>query len=168
MTVVGSAIRDWRRLLALVILPALAILLGVTAGLLKWQSMSRHTDQLAAAQSVATAQETTSAILSYTPDTVDKQLNAARDRLTGSFLEAYTKLVNDVVIPGSKQKRISAVANVPAAASVSASSGHAVVLVFVNQATTVGNDAPTNTTSSVRVTLDKVNERWLVSGFDPV
>ena len=62
--------------------------------------------------------------------TVDKELNAARERLTGSFLDAYTKLVNDVVIPGSRDKKISAVAQVPAAASVSATSDHAVALVF--------------------------------------
>jgi Mce-associated membrane protein len=72
------------------------------------------------------------------------------------------------VIPGAKQKRISAMANVPAAASVSASANHAVVLVFVNQSTTIGDDAPTSTASSVRVTLDKVQSRWLISQFDPV
>jgi len=32
----------------------------------------------------------------------------------------------------------------------------------------VGADAPTNTTSSVRVTLDKVGGRWLISAFDPI
>jgi Mce-associated membrane protein len=43
-----------------------------------------------------------------------------------------------------------------------------VVLAFVDQTTTIGNDAPTDTASSVRVTLDKVDSRWLISGFDPV
>jgi Mce-associated membrane protein len=51
---------------------------------------------------------------------------------------------------------------------VSATSDHAVVLVFVDQTVTVGRDAPSNTASSVRVTLDKVKGRWLVSGFDPI
>lgn len=160
--------RDWQRLIAFMVLPAVVVLLGAIAGLLKWQSEAPRQDQAAAAESVAAARDTTSAILSYTPGTVDKDLNAARERLTGSFLDAYTKLVNDVVIPGSKEKKISAVAQVPAAASISASPNHAVALVFVNQTTTVGNDAPTNTTSSVRVTLDNVRGRWLVSGFDPV
>ena len=58
-------------------------------------------------------------------------------------------------------------ATVPAMASASANSNHAVVLVFVNQ-TVVGQDAPTDTASSVRVTLDKVGGRWLISKFDPV
>lgn len=160
--------RDWRRLLAFVLLPALVVLLGAVAGFLKFQSESPRADQVDAAESVAAARDTTVAILSYNAGTVDKELNAARERLTGSFLDAYTKLVNDVVIPGSRDKKISAVAQVPAAATVSATSDHAVALVFVNQTTTIGNGAPTNSTSSVRVTLDKVRGRWLVSGFDPV
>jgi Mce-associated membrane protein len=51
---------------------------------------------------------------------------------------------------------------------VSADPRHAVVLVFVNQTVVVGQTAPTDTASSVRVTLDKVGDRWLISKFDPV
>ena len=98
----------------------------------------------------------------------EKDLEAARSRLTGTFLDAYTSLTHDVVIPGAKQKQISAVATVPAAASKSATANHAVVLLFVNQTVIVGQDAPTNTASSVRVTLDKIDGRWLISQFDPV
>ena len=153
---------------AFVVLPAVALLLAAGAGYLKWEYASRQDSQRAAVESVTAAADTTAAILSYKPDSVDKERSAARDRLTGSFLESYTTLVNDVVIPGAKQKKITAVAQVPAAASVSATPSHAVVLVFVNQATTIGNDPATNTASSVRVTLDKIGDRWLVSGFDPI
>jgi Mce-associated membrane protein len=73
-----------------------------------------------------------------------------------------------VVIPGAKQKQISAVAAVPGATSMSASSNHAVVLVFVNQTVIVGKDAPSSTTSAVKVTLDKSDGRWLISDFTPV
>jgi Mce-associated membrane protein len=107
-------------------------------------------------------------MLSYQPATVDAQLNSARDLLTGSFKGSYTSLINDVVIPGAKQQQISAVATVPRAASVSAEPNHAVVLVFVNQTVVVGTDAPTNTASSVRVTLDKHGDKWLISKFQPV
>jgi Mce-associated membrane protein len=72
------------------------------------------------------------------------------------------------VIPGAKQKGISATATVPAAASVSATPQHAVVLLFVNQSTTIGGSPPTTTTSSVKVTLEHVGSRWLVSDFIPV
>ena len=77
-------------------------------------------------------------------------------------------MITDVVIPGAKEKKISAVANVPAAGSVSATPNRAEVLVFVNQTVIVGDGAPTATASSVKVTLDRVGDRWLISEFDPV
>jgi Mce-associated membrane protein len=159
---------NWSRVLALGVLPTLALLLALGAGFLKWQDNSVRDSQIARVQSVQAARDSTIALLSYKPDTVEQQLTAARDLLTGEFRGSYTSLTNDVVIPGAKQKQISAVARIPAAASVSAEPNHAVVLVFVNQTVIVGQDAPTDTASSVRVTLDKVGDRWLISKFDPV
>ena len=142
--------------------------LALGAGYLKWQDCSLRLSQEAAAKTVRVATESTIAMLSYRPDTAEKDLTAARDRMIGKFRDDYTQLVNDVVIPGAKQKRISSVATVPAASSVSASQNHAVVLVFVDQSVIIGDDAPTNTASSVRITLDKINDRWLISQFEPV
>ena len=144
------------------------LLLGGAAGYLRYDYSSRHDADAAGTESVQAARDSTIALLSYKPESVDKDLTAARDRLTGSFLDAYTQLVNTVVIPGAKEKKISAVAQVPAAASVSAKPDHAVVLAFVDQTVVVGNDAPTRTASSVRITLEKVGGRWLISGFEPV
>ncbi len=159
---------SWTRLLAYGVLPALALVLALGAGYLKWQNGSARESRTAAEQSVQAATDSTIALLSYRPDTVDRDLTAAADRLTGTFHDEYTQLVSTVVAPGAKQQHISALVTVPVAASVSATETHAVVLVFVNQATTIGNDSPTQTTSSVRVTLDKVHDRWLISQFDPV
>lgn len=159
---------DWGRVLAFGVLPALALLLAGGAGYLKWADNSVRNADTARAESVQVAKDSTVAMLSYKPDTVEQQLNDARSLLTGEFEESYTGLINDIVIPGAKQKQISAVASVPAAASVSADPNEAVVLVFVNQTVVVGRDAPTDTASSVRVTLDKVDGRWLISKFDPV
>ncbi|MCG7597104.1 hypothetical protein [Mycobacterium sp. PSTR-4-N] len=158
----------WSRIVAFALLPALALILALGAGYLKWQDNGVRNGEIAAATSMQAARDGTVALLSYTPDKVEQQLGAARDLLTGQFRDSYTSLTNDVVIPGAKQKQIAAVATVPAAASVSATPEKAVVLVFVNQTVTVGNDAPTDTNSSVRVTLEKVGTRWLISEFDPV
>jgi Mce-associated membrane protein len=158
----------WSRVIAYGLLPTLALSLASAAGFLKWRDTSVREAAVARVESVQAATDATIALLSYRPDTVQKDLDAARGRLTGAFLNAYTKLTHDVVIPGSQQKQISAVATVPGAASVSAATNHAVVLLFVNQTITVGQDAPTNSASSVRVTLDKVGGRWLISQFDPV
>jgi Mce-associated membrane protein len=149
-------------------LAALALILALGVGYLKWLDGTARESRTAAEQSIRTASDSTIAILSYKPETVDQELKAAADRLAEPFRQQYMQLVNDVVAPGAKQQHISAVATVPAAASVSATGKHAVVLVFVDQTTTIGTDAPTQSTSSVRVTLDKVDGRWLISQFDPV
>lgn len=160
----------WLRAIAYGVLPALALILAMGAGFLKWQDNSVRSSQIARTESVQAAKDTTTRILSYKPDSVEQQLNDARSLLTGGFRDEYTSLINDVVIPGAKQKQITAVASVPdgGAASVSADPNHAVVLVFVNQTVVVGQDTPTDTASSVRVTLEKVGDQWLVSKFDPV
>jgi len=159
---------SWKRILAFGVLPGLALLLTLGAGYLKWLDSSVRDADLARIESVQAAKDSTTVLLSYRPDTVDKDLGAARNLLTGDFKNAYTSLTDDVVIPGAKQKQISAVASVRAAASISADPHRAVVLVFVNQTVIMGTDAPTDTASSVKVTLDKQGDRWLISGFDPV
>ena len=159
---------SWKRIFAYGALPALALVLAIVAAVLKWPAGSAAESQAAGTQSTQAAKESTIAMLSYRPDTVDKDLPAAAKRMTGKFRDDYTQLINDVVIPGAKQKKISSVATVPAAASVSATENHAVVMLFVNQTIVIGDDTPTDTASSVRVTLDKVHDRWLVSHFDPV
>jgi Mce-associated membrane protein len=160
--------RSWKLILAYALLCVLALTSALGAGYFKWQDARARESQAAAAQSVAAAADVTIALLSYRPDTVEKDLSAAHDRLTGPFRDAYSKLVHDVVIPGAKQKQISAVATVAGAASLTATGSRAVVLLFVDQTTTVGNNAPTNTTSTIRVTLDKAGDRWLVSQFEPI
>ena len=159
---------QWARVFAFGVLPAVALLLALGAGYLKWMDNSVRDNETARNESVQAAKDSTIALLSYKPDTVEQQLGAARDLLTGDFRDSYTSLTHDVVIPGAKQKQISAVATVPAVASVSANPNHAVVLVFVNQTVIMGKDAPTDTASAVRVTLDKAGGRWLISKFDPV
>jgi Mce-associated membrane protein len=155
-------------LVAYGLLPGLALLLAIAAAYLKDQVGLASESATARIESVAAAKESTIALLSYKPETAEKDLGAARDRTTGTFTDSYTQLTHDVVIPGAKQKHISAVAKVPAAASVSATPNHAVALVFIDQTVVMGADQPTDTASSVRVTLDKIGGRWLISGFDPV
>ena len=154
--------------LACAILPTLGLGSGAAASYLKWRDASARASQSAAIESTAAATDSTVAILSYEPGTVRTSLTGARDRLTGSFRDAYTKLINDIVIPGAEQKKITTLVTVPGAASISATADHAVVLVYVNQNVTMGSGTPTDTASSVKVTLDKVGDRWLISAFDPI
>ena len=159
---------NWQRLVVVLVLPALVLLLGVGAGVLGWRSYSQHRIDAARSESVVAAREATVAMLSYRTDTVEQDLMAARDWITGAFLDSYTNLVNGTVIPNAREKKISAQTRVPAAASVSAESNRAVVLVFIDQSITVGSEPAIGTPSSVRVSMEKVGGRWLVSDFDPV
>jgi Mce-associated membrane protein len=168
---IGQRPSKWLRtkhILAFGVVPILALILAAGSGYLKWQVDSPREAQGARTESVQAATDNTIAILSYQPDNAEKELTAARDRLAEPFRDQYTQLITDVVIPGAKQKKISAIATVPAAAVISATRSHAVVLVFIDQSIVIGTDAPTTSSSTVRVTMEKDRDRWLISGFDPV
>lgn len=159
---------DWYRWTAYVLLPTAAVLLAIGAGVTKWLTVSHTNASIARAESLQAAREATVAMLTYNAGTVDQDLNAARTKLTAPFLDEYTKLINTKVIPGAKEKQTSAAAQVVALASVSAKSSHAVALVFVDQTIASAKEPANVTASSIRVTLDKIDGRWLVSHFDPV
>jgi len=146
----------------------LTLLLISSAGWLYWDGSSRRHAERAGFDAVQAARDSIVEMLTYQPDTADQRLNAARGRLTGPFLESYNQLIQTVVIPSAKQKKITAAAKVPAAAAVSADADHAVVLAYVDQTLALGTAPPTRTNSSVRVTMENVNGDWLISGFDPI
>ena len=142
------------------------MLLAVAAGLLKWKDSSVRNTDLARSQSVVAARDSAVALLSFRFDTVDRDVAAARERLTGGFLDTYTQRTQQELIPNAKERRVTATASVRAAASESVNQNHAVVLLFVTQNVRIGDAPPADTGSSVRVTLDKIGDRWLVSDFD--
>ncbi|OBJ68082.1 hypothetical protein A5643_15085 [Mycobacterium sp. 1274756.6] len=156
------------RFAAGVALSTLLLMFAAAAGFFAWYNAGLDTADRAGAEALAAAKDSTVALLSYQPDTVETDLGDARGRLTGDFQESYTQLIEDVVIPGAQQRHIAATAMIPAGATVSASRGHVVVLLFVNQTVVVGDGVPTDTMSSVRVTLDKIDGRWLIAAFEPV
>ena len=112
---------DWARVCAFVVLPVLALLLTAAAGFLKWQDSTIRSSEAARIEAVQVAKDTTVALLSYQPDTVEQELRSAAGRLTGSFQKDYQDLADKVVIPGSKEQHITTTASVPAAAAISAS-----------------------------------------------
>jgi Mce-associated membrane protein len=105
-------------------------------------------------------------VLSFRSDTVDRDVAAARERLTGGFLDTYTQRTQQELIPNARERHVVATAGVPAAASESVTQNHGVVLLFVTQTVRIGDAPPVDTGSSVRVTLDKIGDRWLISDFD--
>lgn len=153
-------------------LAAAAVALAVGTGVLQWQAHTQRSLDAARAESLQAARDTAAAVLTYTADSVDKDLAARTDRLTGAFRDEYTTLMTTQVIPGAKQSQVTAVAEVPGAASVSVTPSRAVTLLFVDQTITRSEGGapprPTRSTFGVRVTLEKTGGRWLVSEFQPV
>lgn len=164
----GKRRTGWARIAVFAVLPALLLAVTLGAAYLKWEHAAARDADLASSEALQAAKDAAVALLSYRPDTAQEELDAASERLTGSFKNQYRDLITNVVIPGAREKHISAAANVSTAATVSATSERAVVLLFVDQTTTVGSTPPTDLQSSVRVTMDKVGDRWLLSGFEPI
>ena len=115
------------------------------------------------------AREGTVALLSYAPETLDKDLATAKSHLTGEFLKYYSDFTDKIVAPAAKQKGVKTEATVARAAVSEMQPDHAVVLVFVNQVTTSKDRPdPALATSSVLVTMINQDGRWLISEFNPV
>ena len=114
------------------------------------------------------AKSSTAKLLSYTPQNVDSELSNAAKLTTGAFRDSYTRLTHETVIPGAREKHITAAAEVPAVAVESLTASTATLIVFINQTVTVGSEKATDTASSVRMRLEEVNGSWLIAAFDPL
>lgn len=109
------------------------------------------------------------ALLSYAPDSLDKDFADARSRLTGDFLTYYSEFADKFVAPAAKQKDIRATATVVRAAPITVQADAAEVLVYLNQATTSrDNPEPAQAASAVKVGLTKLDGKWLISSFNPI
>lgn len=153
---------------------ALTALLAVSAGLGCWLyfGVFRGDQQLGpeAEQAVmAAAADGATAILTYSPKTLEKDFAAAESHLTGDFLSYYTDFTQKVVTPAAKQKEVQTMAAVVRKGIVTLRPNNAEVLVFVNQ-TTISKTNPDGSysMSSVKVGLERHDGRWLISSFDPV
>jgi Mce-associated membrane protein len=157
------------------ILPAVLALLVVASltllGGLYWFSYrpDRATDAAAAKTAISAASEGTVAVLSYSPDTLDRDFSSAKSHLTGDFLTYYNQFTQQIVAPAAKQKSVKTSAVVLRAALSEFHADSAVVLLFVNQSTqSKDRPEPALTSSSVVVQLTKADGKWLISSFNPV
>jgi len=141
-----------RRILWWTLTVVLALLTVTTTAFGTWQliraSQPTPADSIQARQTVLdVAKTSTVKLLSYSPDNVESQLTSAATLTTGAFHDSYTRLIEDVVIPGAKEKTITATAVVPAVAVESLTATTATMIVFINQTVTVGSATPEDTAS---------------------
>jgi Mce-associated membrane protein len=159
---------------SLVGIGVLAVLLVASCGLTAWLYFhtyrpDQQTGKAASDTALSAAKDGTVAVLSYSPDNLDKDLDSAKSHLTGDFLTYYSQFTDQVVRPAVKTKQVSTSANIVRAAVSEMHPDQAKVLVFVNQTTTSSDrNEPSQSASSVIVTLNKVDGKWLISAFDPV
>jgi Mce-associated membrane protein len=152
----------------------LAVLLLASVGVATWAYLSTYrpdqqTNAAVAARVVQAASDGTKSILSYAPDSMDKDFANAKSHLTGDFLNYYTQFTQDIVAPAVKTKAVKTSAAVVRSAVAQLHPDSAEVLLFVNQ-TTQSKENPDGAfaASSVKVGLVKVGNDWLISTFDPV
>jgi Mce-associated membrane protein len=169
----SSAVR--RRLAAIPLIPV-ALVLGLLAagGLAGWLYFTQYrpdkqTDDAVAQSVVNAARDGTVALLSYKPDTLNHDFAAAKSHLTGDFLNYYDQFTKEVVTPAAQTKGVTTTAQVAGAAVSELNPDNAVVLVFINQATTSKERPdPAMASSSAKVSLAKVHGDWLITKFDPL
>lgn len=151
------------------VLGAVALLAVAALGTGLFLLWDQHRTDQAREDALTAASRTVTAMFSYEPGTVETELPKAADALTPGFREDYLELINQAIVPGAKEKQLTVKATMQAGGVVSADTGHAVVLLYLNQLTT-SKDAPEGQTTGtrVRVSLDKSDDRWLVAQVTPV
>ena len=152
----------------------LIVLLLVSGAVATWMYFTQYkpdqqTNPDVARAVVNAASDGTVALLSYSPESLDKDFAAAKSHLAGDFLSYYNQFTQEIVAPAAKQKSLKTTAHVMGAAVSELRSDSAVVLVFVDQSTTSKDKPdPSMAASNVLVSLTRVNGNWLITKFDPI
>jgi Mce-associated membrane protein len=152
----------------------LIVLLLVSGAAATWMYFKQYkpdqqTNPDVARAVVNAASDGTVALLSYSPESLDKDFAAAKSHLAGDFLSYYNQFTQEIVAPAAKQKALKTTAHVMGAAVSELRSDSAVVLVFVDQSTTSKDKPdPSMAASNVLVSLTRVNSNWLITKFDPI
>jgi Mce-associated membrane protein len=126
-----------------------------------------QTDKAARHEVVKAASDGAVALLSYSPETLERDFSNAKSRLTESYLTYYQQFADQIVGPAAQRGQVTTTATVIRAAVSEINPNSAVVLVFVKQKTaSKEKPQPIVTSTSVRVTLAKVKGSWLIEKFE--
>jgi Mce-associated membrane protein len=151
----------------LVALLCAAVVLATAALWTGYRAAAEGRVDAAGAAAVAAARQHAPVLLSYDYRTLDRDFARAGDRVTGGFAKDYAATTSRVVRPAAQRYKAVVRAQVQAAALVRAEADRATVLLFVDQTTTSTRlDGPKVDLNRVRMTLTRVDGRWLVSDVD--
>ncbi len=128
-----------------------------------------QTDNAAAHQVIKAASDGAVALLSYSPETLDRDISNAKSRLTDDYLAYYQRFADQIVGPAAQRGQVTTTASVVKAALSEMRPNSAVVLVFLRQKTaSKEKPQPVVASSSIRVEMTKVNGSWLIEKFDVI
>jgi Mce-associated membrane protein len=155
----------WRPIMLTTLLIATT---GITAGLyyLEYRP-DRQTSSTAADEVIRAASSGAVALLSYSPDSLSRDVDKAKSRLTVDFQAYYERFTERILAPTAQGAQVTTTARVVRAAVAELHPNSAVVLVFISQKTaSKEKPEPVKTSSAVRVALTKANGSWLIAKFD--
>lgn len=149
---------------ALAVVTVIAVAGAIWAGLAGIQAAR---SSAAADEAGAAAGELVTRLLSYDAASLDADKAGAEAATTGTFHDEYVRLLADRIIPAAREQGATSTAEVSRHAVGAASPDRVVVLLFINQ-TTTGNHlpAPRIDAGTARVTLNRTDGGWLISGMD--
>ncbi len=162
--------RAERNRIAAWLLPLLAVL--TVAAVLVCAALAYRANaasQLDAARSegLESARSAARVFMAYDYRRLDRDFDRARSLLTGDFRKEYSSTTKSIVTPTAAKTHAVVRAEVQAASVVSATPDRVVALLFVNQTTTSNRASePRTDLTRVRMTLQRVGDRWLVSKVD--
>jgi Mce-associated membrane protein len=158
-------VRSARQVLVVLALVAL-VLSGAVFYLLTQVNDARAAGE-AGDEAVSAARAHAQDLLSYDYRTLDSDFARGLAATTGGFHSQYQQTTTQLVRPQAAQQKIIVQAAVMNAGLVSANSDNAVVLLFVDRVTTKsGQQKPAFDQDRVRMSMTKVNGKWLVAKLD--
>jgi Mce-associated membrane protein len=155
----------WRPMMLTTLLIAAT---GITTGLYYFEYRpDRETNSAAADEVIRAASDGAVALLSYSPDSLSRDVDNAKSRLTVDFQAYYERFTERILAPTAQGAQVTTTARVVRAAVVELHPSSAVVLVFISQKTaSKEKPEPVKTSSAVRVALTKAYGSWLIAKFD--
>jgi Mce-associated membrane protein len=156
---------SWRPIMLTTLLIAAT---GIAAGLYDLEYCpDRQTSSAAADEVIRAASSGAVALLSYSPDSLSRDVDNAKSRLTIDFQAYYERFTERILAPTAQGAQVTTTARVVRAAVAELHPNSAVVLVFISQKTaSKERPEPVKTSSAVRVALTKTNGSWLIGRFD--
>ncbi|HEY9305639.1 MAG TPA: Mce protein [Mycobacterium sp.] len=136
----------------------------VCAGYEGWLLLQRHENDVAAKQALDTAEQYAVTLTSVDSDNLDKHVAAVLDGSTGEFNDSYAKTAGGQHSRHVANNKVKTHGKVVESAVKSATTSKVQVLLMVDQSvSSLATPEPQIDRSRIKMTMQKIDGRWLVS-----